>query len=149
MKSGLLWYDNTTAPLAQKIATVNKRYREKFGNAPNCAFVNPTDVSIHDLAALSAETGMSVDVKNTIIKNHIWLGVDPALQMVEQAPAQDDTALLVAAQNSLTQTVVGDYRIANRPDNPNWKGVAHWFDEIAALHSNNETPLVEEIYGGE
>lgn len=26
-----------------------------------------------------------------------------------------------------------DYRIANRPDNPNWHGVAAWFDEAARI----------------
>lgn len=31
-----------------------------------------------------------------------------------------------------------DYRIANRPNNPNWRGVKAWFDEVA-----NQTPYHE------
>lgn len=149
MKSGLLWYDNSPAPLAQKIATASKRWREKFGNAPNCAFINPTDVSIHDLAALSAATGMSVDVKNTIIKNHIWLGVDETLQ-VQEAPTEQELNQQYLAVNDWQRTDISGVDAWEDP----LGGGAYEFENALAIQSardvrdNSETPL-GELYGGE
>lgn len=40
-------------------------------------------------------------------------------------------AVLPAQAEYGPQLAPSDYRIANRPDNPNWHGVAAWFDEAA------------------
>jgi len=43
------------------------------------------------------------------------------------------------------QPVENDYRIANRPDNPNWHGMAAWFDEIANRNAPARTELPDEL----
>ena len=69
MKSGLLWYDSSSSYMEKKIEQAAKRYKEKFGTAPNLAFVNPKDyVNIK-------VKGITVTPKATILPNHIWLGV--------------------------------------------------------------------------
>lgn len=70
MQSGLLWFDNSASPLPQKIQTAARRYQEKFGQAPNTCFVNPSDV-----ADVKTVDTITVAAKTTILRNHLWLGI--------------------------------------------------------------------------
>ena len=40
-----------------------------------------------------------------------------------------------------------DYRIANRPGNPSWKGVADWFDKAAMPDVKVDTSQYEYTWG--
>jgi hypothetical protein len=71
MKSGLLWYDNSSAILDKKIQDAAKRYQQKFGAAPNIAFVNPKDMQTE-----AKIKNITVKAKSTILPNHIWLGIE-------------------------------------------------------------------------
>ncbi len=71
MKSGLLWYDNSSAVIDKKIQDAVKRYQQKFGIAPNVAFVNPKDLQTD-----SKIKNITVKTKSTIMPNHIWLGIE-------------------------------------------------------------------------
>jgi len=85
MTSGLLWYDSKS-PLAQTIAHAAKRYREKFGYAPDTCFIN-ADTPPETLAALRAmfePQGLDIKTKNTIMPKHVWLGVSVAREPVNQ-----------------------------------------------------------------
>lgn len=70
MKSGLLWFDPSNAPVADKIRDASKRYLEKFGYAPNLCFVNAR----HLVEPITVE-GMIIREKHTIMPNHVWIGV--------------------------------------------------------------------------
>lgn len=50
---------------------------------------------------------------------------DPALS----ARTFSNNPTLAAALERIRESTRGDYRIANRPGNQNWRGVAAWFDE--------------------
>lgn len=73
MKSGLLWFDSTKKPIWDKIEDAARRYREKFGTAPDLCFVNPSDLDREP----KPKSGIRLNVagKATILPNHIWLGV--------------------------------------------------------------------------
>lgn len=71
MKSGLLWFDNSKKPMTAKIEDAAKRYKEKFGTAPDTCFVNPRDLESETKTHLK----IHVTSKTTIMPNHIWLGV--------------------------------------------------------------------------
>lgn len=71
MKSGLLWYDASASPIDRKIADAVKRYQEKFGVAPNTCFVNDKDYR----ADASHSPQLRIAAKQTILPNHIWVGV--------------------------------------------------------------------------
>lgn len=73
MKSGLLWFDNSKKPIADKIEAAAKRYREKFGIAPDTCFVNPRDLESNTNAKPAIK--INVATKTTIMPNHIWLGI--------------------------------------------------------------------------
>jgi len=72
MKSGLLWYDNGRKPIWDKIEDAAKRYKDKFGVAPDTCFVNPVDLDRETKPKPGIK--MSVAGKPTIMPNHIWLG---------------------------------------------------------------------------
>jgi len=85
MTSGLLWYDSKS-PLAQTIAHAAKRYREKFGYAPDTAYIN-ADIAPDALTALRdtfTPQGIEIKTKQTILPNHVWLGVSVAREPVNQ-----------------------------------------------------------------
>lgn len=71
MKSGLLWFDNSKKPMAEKIDAAMVRYQEKFGVFPNMCFIHPSDFA-NDLKPTKKIT---ILVKQTIMPNHIWLGL--------------------------------------------------------------------------
>jgi hypothetical protein len=71
MKSGLLWFDNSPAKsITEKIADAARRYQEKFGIPPNRCFVNP-----NELGDVKSVGDIVVASKQTILANHVWLGV--------------------------------------------------------------------------
>lgn len=70
MRSGMLVFNNSKTPLTQKIQVAARRYQEKFGTAPDTCFVNPADVA--DVKTVDA---INVAPKNTILRNHLWLGI--------------------------------------------------------------------------
>jgi hypothetical protein len=69
MKSGLLWYDKSPDYIGKKIEAAAKRYMDKFGVTPDCAFVNPADFKVERVGSII------VKPKSTIMPNHIWLGM--------------------------------------------------------------------------
>ena len=73
MKSGLLWYDNSSKSITAKIEDAVRRYKEKFGTMPDTCFVNPRDLDAEEKPHV--EIKLDVAGKATIMPNHIWLGV--------------------------------------------------------------------------
>jgi len=73
MKMGLLWFDdNPKVPLATKIENAARRYRERFGRAPDVCYVHPK--------TLAGEKAMPAQVKviesASVQPNHFWIGVN-------------------------------------------------------------------------
>lgn len=78
MKSGLLWYDASAAPLDRKIADAAARYQKKYGIAPNTCHVNPLDLAefAKDRDPLTYKMPCKVMPNRNIIRNNIWVGVE-------------------------------------------------------------------------
>jgi len=72
MRSGLLWFDdNPQVPLATKIDNAARRYREKFGRAPNVCYVSPRTLA----GAGSFSASIKVVALASMQPNHFWIGV--------------------------------------------------------------------------
>ena len=66
---GLLWYDNSKKPLAQKVAEAATRYRERFGREPNICYVNPAD-----LPASEQHSGdIVIQTAPRVLRHHLWV----------------------------------------------------------------------------
>ena len=70
MREGLLWYDDTPDRiLADKIMPAVRRYREKFGVAPNVCFVH-----VSELDSEQQVDGVRVSSRPTVLRHHFWIG---------------------------------------------------------------------------
>lgn len=93
MKWGLLWYDDSANDITVKIMRAAARYQEKFGVMPDTCFVNPKDVP----PAASVQ-GIHIKSKNTIMPNHVWLGVSALAPTAAESAAFEQAR--TAARNS-------------------------------------------------
>ncbi len=75
MDIGLLWYDDDAKrTLEQKVARAVNYYRTKYGVQPNFCWVHPTMLP-PQYARVMAD-GVRLVGSRTVIKNHMWLGVE-------------------------------------------------------------------------
>jgi hypothetical protein len=72
MEVGLLWFDdNPKVSLATKIENAARRYRERFGKAPNVCYVHPKTLA----GAQSLPAHVRVIESTTVQPNCFWIGV--------------------------------------------------------------------------
>jgi hypothetical protein len=77
MDMGLLWYDDTAnRPLADKVAEAARRYREKFGMAPNTCYVNQSALKEQPMT-LNVAPGLTLEVlpASNVLPSHFYVGV--------------------------------------------------------------------------
>ena len=73
MKEGLLWYDdNPGRDLAEKIGRAARRYRQKFGKAPDICYVHPSTLNGNGKAQKVG--GMRVAPLPSVLRHHFWVG---------------------------------------------------------------------------
>jgi len=71
MKEGLLWFDDDpTCSLEDKVARAARRYREKFGVAPDTCCVHPSAVN-----GKATANGISIVPSPSVLRHHFWIGV--------------------------------------------------------------------------
>lgn len=133
MKSGLLWYDkNVSNNLFDAVDRAAARYQEKFGISPNTAFANRAQLAEYASAhrAEFPKTKLSLHPKETILRDHIWIGVD-------------ETAVPRVAVISGAETDGSDVGPAPLPE-PTTTDL----QEMSAYFANRETPIGDAL-GGE
>lgn len=92
MFSGLLWYDTgLKTDFAGVIEKAAARYAEKFGKRPDSVFVNPLSLPEGVIPAL---TGMTLQTRQTVMQNYIYVGISPAPKPV---PSTDESRELERA----------------------------------------------------
>jgi hypothetical protein len=75
MKQGLLWYDdNPGRDLAEKIRPAARRYRQKFGAAPEVCYVHPSTLTGSTDGKVKQVGGVRVAPLPSVLRHHFWLG---------------------------------------------------------------------------
>jgi hypothetical protein len=81
MKEGLLWYDdNPGRELAEKVGRAARRYRQKFGVAPDVCYVHPSTLNGGGAAASGGNgksrrvSGVLVAPLSSVLRHHFWVG---------------------------------------------------------------------------
>ena len=79
MREGLLWYDdNPGRDLAEKIAPAVRRYRRKFGTAPNVCYVHASTLAAASEPGGNGHErevgGVLVASLPSVLRHHFWLG---------------------------------------------------------------------------
>jgi hypothetical protein len=75
IQEGLLWYDDDPKrELGDKVLQAAKRYRQKYGEAPNVCYVHPSTMG--ETADDNDVNGVRVAVLPSVLRNHYWLGAE-------------------------------------------------------------------------
>jgi len=72
MKTGMLWFDNSTRSIKEKVEEAAAYYSEKYGQAPTLCFVNPATLAGKE----NRSNGVEVREAPTVMPDHFWIGVD-------------------------------------------------------------------------
>jgi hypothetical protein len=72
MKEGLLWYDDSGRDLADKVGQAARRYRKKFGAAPDACYVHPS--LLKDNGKVKEVGSVRVLALPSVLRHHFWLG---------------------------------------------------------------------------
>jgi len=86
MTSGLMLFDNDpTTTLLQKITKAMAYYQKKYGRAPELCLVNP---SMLDGKPLPDIEGMTIKSYRPVLPGHIWIGYEdmPTESQLESEP---------------------------------------------------------------
>jgi alkyl sulfatase BDS1-like metallo-beta-lactamase superfamily hydrolase len=80
MQTGLLWFDNDPhREMTRKIEDAARRYKERFGVAPNICYVNQEALSGGELKLAMQGIQMAslrvVPVSNVLL-HHFWVGIE-------------------------------------------------------------------------
>ena len=77
MNFGIMWYDNQNKSMLEVIKNAREQYKRKFNQLPTHCEIHPTDLarlSVEELASANAELGLTVEGKNNILKNIVYIG---------------------------------------------------------------------------
>jgi hypothetical protein len=71
MKTGMLWFDNSSRSVKEKVQEAAQYYIEKYGQAPTLCFVNPATLA----GKADSSNGVEVREAPTVMPDHFWIGV--------------------------------------------------------------------------
>ncbi len=72
MEIGMLWFDNSSRSLHDRVQRAADFYAEKYGRKPTLCMVNPQMLESGD----GAHNGIRLQAARTVMPNHFWIGVD-------------------------------------------------------------------------
>lgn len=78
MSTGLLWFDNSNTPLAQKIAKAAAYHLKKYGSAPDLCLVNPSMMTADAPLSVEGANGSTITIRpyRPVLPGHLWIGVE-------------------------------------------------------------------------
>jgi hypothetical protein len=89
VQTGLLWFDDSPdREVWAKIEDAARRYRERFGIAPDTCYVNDTVLKgseIRSAPQASHVTSLRLVPASSIRLHHFWIGIDEQREAVSSA----------------------------------------------------------------
>lgn len=86
MHTGMLWFDNSTSTLAQKIQRAVDYYAKKYSRQPDMVLVHPSMLENQTLTFDS----LTVRPYRPVLPGHIWVGNEDKPSAEANKPAGDD-----------------------------------------------------------
>lgn len=78
MQIGMLWFDDSSRPVAEKVRRAVTHYVEKYGREPTLCLVNPATLPEGSVPA----NGVEMKPSRAIMPNHFWIGVGERREIV-------------------------------------------------------------------
>ena len=85
MHTGMLWFDNSTATLVNKVKKAVDYYEKKYGRKPDLCLVNPCMLE-KDQVRLEVDK-LIVRPYRPVLPGHIWIGIEAEPEPAEELPA--------------------------------------------------------------
>lgn len=81
MTKGMLWFDNSTLTLAEKIRKAAEYFHKKYGRVPDLCLVHPSmlEGETHEIEGITARP------YRPVLPGHIWIGF-------EEMPTEENKA---------------------------------------------------------
>jgi hypothetical protein len=78
MTTGMLWFNNSDVPLAQKVAEAAAFHLQKYGRAPDLCLVNPSMLTKDDPDSINGANGGTISIRpnRIVLPGHLWIGVE-------------------------------------------------------------------------
>jgi hypothetical protein len=73
MKVGMLWFDDSSQPLTERINRAVAYYREKYGHVPTHCVVHPSTLGEEGEQVIN---GVALFRAASVMPNHFWIGID-------------------------------------------------------------------------
>ncbi len=74
MRTGMLWFDNSSRPLAERVKPAADYYQKKYGTRPNVCFVHPS--MMPEGNRLAGVEGIEMRRSRQVLPNHLWMGFE-------------------------------------------------------------------------
>lgn len=84
MHTGMLWFDNSTISLSDKVRKALAYYEKKYGRVPNVVLVHPS-------AGDAQIDGVTIRHYRPVLPGHIWVGMEE-FKEAEPAEAEEPCA---------------------------------------------------------
>ena len=84
MQIGMLWFDDSSSPLGDKVEQAVAYYRQKYGHGPTHSLVNPKTLN----GGKGSISGVVVSEAHNVMPNHYWIGTDQSISVLKQGPSQ-------------------------------------------------------------
>jgi len=88
MDIGMLWYDDSSRSLKEKVQRAVEFYTQKYGRAPTLCLVNPAGLN----GGARENTPVPVRAARSVMPNHLWIGVDEEAERKRQRAADEGAA---------------------------------------------------------
>ncbi len=72
MEIGMLWFDDSPRPLAEKLQRAVGYYTEKYGRQPTLCLIHPSTMD----GAGGEVAGVELKSARSVMPDHFWLGID-------------------------------------------------------------------------
>jgi hypothetical protein len=87
MQTGLLWFDSDpNREISRKIEDAARRYKEKFGVAPNICYVNQAALGGGELR-LALQWGQAASLRvvpvSNVLLHHFWVGIEEQREVLQ------------------------------------------------------------------
>jgi hypothetical protein len=78
MHAGMLWFDNSSKTLEDKVKKATEYYKNKYGRSPDLCLVHPSMIkgNPQNNVKVTDVDGMTVRAFRPVLPGHIWIGIE-------------------------------------------------------------------------
>ena len=86
MDIGMLWFDDSSRTLKEKVERAVSFYAEKYGQAPTLCLINPAGLNGKE----GEVKGVTIRPARSVMPHHLWVGVDDQIEKERQRAKRGD-----------------------------------------------------------